>query len=114
MVPLVTDSQNGTRGFPINLETGRYNNVPRLERYCDMCDLRLVEIHEIHVLIYCPAYSDQRTVLMKHVSQAVVGFVNLDETAKQAYLLTEKTLIRKVSDYLDYVLKERRHKLRVT
>ena len=49
--------------FPINLETGRYNNVPRLERYCDMCDLRLVE-DEIHVLFYCPAYSDQRTVLM--------------------------------------------------
>ena len=29
-------------------------------------------------------------------------------------LLTDKTLIRKVSHYLDYVLKERRHKLRVT
>ena len=35
--------------------------------------------------------------------------MNLDEIAKLAYLLTEKTLIRKVSYYLDYVLKERRH-----
>ena len=69
-----------------------------------MCDLWLVE-DEIHVLFHCPAYSDHRTVLMKHVSQAVVGFVNLDEIAKLAYLLTEKTLIRKVSHYLDYVLK---------
>ena len=40
--------------------------------------------------------------------------MNLDDIAKLAYLLTEKTLIRKVSHYLDYVLKERRHKLRVT
>ena len=77
-----------------------------------MCDLQLVE-DEIHVLFYCPAYSDQRNVLMKHISQAVVGFMNLDEIAKLAYLVTEKTLIRKVSYYLDYVLKERRHKLRV-
>ncbi len=41
------------------VETGRYSNINRQERLCQVCDLNDVE-DEYHFLLVCPLYSDLR------------------------------------------------------
>ena len=44
----------------LEIETGRYNNIPRDERKCKLCNLNTVE-SEYHFLLICPIYKDLRT-----------------------------------------------------
>ena len=99
--------------FPINVEIGRYNNIPRSERYCQMCDLRSVE-DEIHVLLYCPSYTEERNKLFIHACLMVPNFKDLDETDQVWQLLSHINIIRKTSCFLATVLNTRQELLRVT
>ena len=48
----------------INIEQGRYTNIPRNERMCSSCELNLVE-DEFHFVLICPLYSVLRSKYIK-------------------------------------------------
>lgn len=48
----------------LSIETGRYDNTPRENRLCRLCNLRQVE-NEYHFLIVCPQYRELRIKYLK-------------------------------------------------
>ena len=56
-----------TSSHPLNIETGRYTNIPRDRRYCPWC--KSLNIHEVeteeHALDHCSLYKDSRDNLRK-------------------------------------------------
>ena len=54
---LLAKARMGT--LPIQIETGRYRGIPKEERLCQHCDLRVIE-DEMHLLLYCSKYKDLR------------------------------------------------------
>ena len=56
-VKLLTQLRCGS--LKLNIETGRYNNVPRNERLCQCCNMKAIE-NEYHFVMICPAYRHLR------------------------------------------------------
>ena len=52
-----------TSNHKLPIETGRYSNTPRAERYCTMCNLDKMG-DEFHFLLECPALADIRLRLL--------------------------------------------------
>ena len=50
------------------IEKGRYSNVPREKRICNMCNLQCVETEE-HFILHCPFYQEERVKLFAIVLQ---------------------------------------------
>ena len=48
----------------LNIESGRYNNIARVNRVCTLCNHRDVE-DEFHFILKCPFYADLRTKYIK-------------------------------------------------
>ena len=61
---LIAKFRSGT--LPIRIETGRYENLPLVERTCKFCTLGGIE-DDIHVLLKCELYSDLRYELLNHM-----------------------------------------------
>lgn len=55
-----------TGTLPLAVEVGRFKGIPEENRICTMCDLGLVE-HEFHFVLYCPFYTDLRSILFERV-----------------------------------------------
>jgi hypothetical protein len=51
--------------LPINIELGRYRNIPAHERFCFNCK-NVVE-DEFHFMFQCPVYSDIRLLLTQYI-----------------------------------------------
>ncbi len=51
----------------MNLEVGRFKNIPEDERLCELCELNEVE-SESHFLLYCPLHDELRTPLFTEMS----------------------------------------------
>ncbi len=49
------------------IERGRHLNIPRNERYCNICNLNEIE-NEKHFFEKCKAFDDQRITLMEKIS----------------------------------------------
>ena len=45
--------------LPLEIETGRYSRTELAHRICKLCDSNAIE-SEVHFLIQCPLYVDQR------------------------------------------------------
>ena len=43
----------------LEIERGRYENIPRTERKCKVCNMNSIE-SEYHFLLVCPAYKELR------------------------------------------------------
>ena len=48
----------------LEIETGRYDNIPREERFCKNCSMKAVET-EYHFLLVCPKYISLRRQYFK-------------------------------------------------
>ena len=53
--------------FPLEIERGRYRNVPCAQRICKMCDSGAVE-DEKHFMLSCARYTDLRNKLLSDIS----------------------------------------------
>ena len=57
----------------LQIETGRYHNIPRNQRICDWCktsmDVEVVE-NEPHMLFHCDLYSEQRSKLIANLNKS--------------------------------------------
>ena len=53
--------------FPVNIELGRYQRIPREQRFCPLCDLDQVE-DELHILFDCSRYCELRKPLFEQAA----------------------------------------------
>ena len=49
----------------LEIERGRYQNIPREERFCKFCTSNVIE-NEYHFLLVCPLYRSLRRKYLKH------------------------------------------------
>ena len=69
----------------LEIEQGRYKNKTREERLCSKCNK--IE-DEIHFLLHCTNFVEDRQVLMDCVKKLVPNFACLNDENKMFYLMT--------------------------
>ena len=69
----------------LEIEKGRYRNIPRLERKCKFCQMNVVE-NEFHFLLACPVYNDLRR---KYLKPYFCSWPTLNEFDKQTNALNQ-------------------------
>ena len=74
----IAQFRSGT--LPLNIEVGRFRNIPVENRTCFSC-LDKVE-DEFHLLCECPVYNDIRVQLFQNISSLNPVFLNLDSFDK--------------------------------
>jgi hypothetical protein len=55
-----------TSSHKLNIEIGRYHGIPAEDRKCEVCNGGKVE-NEIHFLLECPLYTEERTPFLTEV-----------------------------------------------
>lgn len=77
--------------LPLHVETGRYYGTPLCDRKCTLCSHDCIE-NEIHFLIDCSLYSDQRQALFKKACELDGSFLQLSQQGKFISLMSEPRL----------------------
>ena len=52
----------------LQIETGRYNKVPKEHRLCKFCQMNKIKREE-HFILECPAYKEQRSLLLEDIKK---------------------------------------------
>ena len=68
-----------TSSHDLQIEVGRYTNIPRQERICINCNMRVVE-NEYHLLLVCPKHRELRNKYLNNYYcrwQTLTKFENL-------------------------------------
>ena len=83
----------------LRIETGRYENpkLPEEQRVCLICGQNTVE-NEIHFLIYCPVYDENRTELFNSIER--LDFPNMTDTQKIHYLTSDECMVKKTAQFI--------------
>ncbi len=76
---------------PLKIETCRYERLPVEQRVCEVCDSDNVD-NQIHFLITCNAFMQERTKLFTHVSQFVGNFNELSLEDKFNVLMSHPNI----------------------
>ena len=86
----------------LSIERGRYNNTPRDERICKLCNSNSIE-DEFHFLLVCGAYNDIR---VEHISQKYITRTNLN---KFKILMSSKNpiVIKSIATFLYHAFNRR-------
>ena len=71
--------------LPINVEVGRYRNIPLEDRKCEFCVDDIED--ETHFLMECNLYRSERKKLFEYVTQKRSHFENLTKDDKFLYLM---------------------------
>ena len=81
--------------LPLEIEIGRFRNIPLTNRICKMCNSNSVE-DEIHYLCVCESYSEYRSVLFSDAEETDPDFLSLDVIDKFVYLMSnqQKSVIK--------------------
>ncbi len=74
--------------LPLNIEIGRYSNMPVNERLCKLCNTNNVE-NEYHFLLTCPVYKEIRQKLFNNISRRNEEFSQLDTMQQFVKINTE-------------------------
>ena len=84
--------------LPLEIEVGRYHNIPEDQRLCKLCDMQSVE-NEYHFLFDCPAYEDHRTVFYNEVMESQPAFQHLNNDAR-FQLIMEESIVKKTAKFI--------------
>ena len=76
---------------PLRIETGRYEGLNEDERLCQVCENNTIE-NEMHFLMLCPAYNNERQKLLQIASQVVNGFYDLSMHDQFVILMKDANL----------------------
>ena len=81
--------------LPLEIEIGRFRNIPLSNRICQMCNSNVVE-DEIHFLCACESYKDYRLALFSDAEETDPHFPNFDIIDKFVYLMSnhQKSVIK--------------------
>ena len=78
----------------LKIETGRYDNLPRDEMLCSLCNCNRIE-DETHILLDCPSFSSIREVF----------FSKLESKIPFLQLKSHETLLSHLVNSSDYFIK---------
>ena len=81
-------------GHKLKIETGRYNNIPRDEMLCSLCDCNRID-DETHFLLDCPSFSWIREMF----------FFKLEPKIPFLRLQPHETLLSHLINSSDYFIK---------
>ena len=73
----------------LRIETGRYQKVPADQRFCDICQLNLIE-DEIHFSMSCRCFDDSRNNLFVKVHAVNKNFLSLTDEQKFIWLMSSE------------------------
>ena len=73
--------------LPLQIEIGRYRDVPLCDRLCELCDDLSVE-DEIHFLCECSYYTEFRSDLFNHASLSDSSFLDKDSIDQFVFLMS--------------------------
>ncbi len=91
--------RNGT--YPLNIELGRYRNVPLESRTCQSCDTNAVESEE-HFLCVCSAYDHQRTELFDRINPILnIDMATLPGIEQLKIMLSNKLVVKYVCGFIN-------------
>ncbi|CAB3993421.1 Hypothetical predicted protein [Paramuricea clavata] len=92
----------------LQIEIGRYQNIPREERLCKICNSGEVE-NETHLLLSCKAYEQSRANLRSSLENASSDEINLNSQTLSADLMksTDSEIITKLSKFVYSCFKQR-------
>ena len=62
--------------LPLEIETGRFRNIPSENRVCHFCKKEIED--ELHFVCVCPVYSYHRNILFNEIILTYNNFSNLD------------------------------------
>jgi hypothetical protein len=91
---------------PLAIETGRYRQVPLMNRKCFNCSDNVED--ELHVLMVCPVYDDLRLDLCKNAVKLVPGFGVLSDYCKVDTILGDARLIKVSANFCYNILEMRK------
>ena len=91
--------------LPLEVETGRYQNIELQDRLCKFCRLNEVE-DEIHFICQCTFYNEARNDLYIKTIEVLPDFYSLDILDKFVYLLAN--MQKQVAHFLSTAIKKRR------
>ena len=72
--------------LPLQIEVGRYRDVPLPQRVCQICHIAVED--EIHFLLNCHAYSTPRNKLFTNALKIEPSFLQQDEFEKFVFLVS--------------------------
>ncbi len=91
---------------PLKIETGRYENIPVENRHCFNCTEKIED--ELHALLLCPFYEDERKDLLD-ISTAIYPHFNmLSDLEKLCLFLESPNLIFYTARTCHLILSKRR------
>ena len=100
---LVTKIKCGV--LPLIVETGRFKNIAREKRLCQICTLKKIET-EFHFLFECPKLAEERENMNAEFDY-IEGFSDMDEATKMKTILEANNVIR-FSRHLEVMFEARR------
>ena len=71
----------------LQVEIGRYRNLPLEQRICTLCDKNEVE-DEFHLLCHCPIYEDILKVLYNETITLYPDFTEMDDLQQFVFLVS--------------------------
>ena len=77
---------------PIRLETGRYENLAEPQRICPICFIDVES--ELHVLLKCPVYVQERQILFDKARKVNLNFDTINDIEKLKFLFSNPDMIR--------------------
>ena len=96
---------------PLEIETGRYVSTPAEYRTCKLCDTGVED--EIHFVLYCPALSSERHLLVIHMRALIPTYETLNSLDQLCCIMSEANKSRKISKYLFSIFMKRQSLLTV-
>ena len=72
--------------LPLKIETGRFVNLPLVNRTCTLCDMIVLE-DEVHFVKRCPLYEIYRNQLFQSAKQLDTNFNTLEGEQKLSFFL---------------------------
>ena len=85
----------------LEIECGRYKNIPISERLCKMCNLGKTE-DEIHFMLECPKYDTIRSIYLQQCADLCKNFATLNCKDQFIFLLSNENekLIETTASYI--------------
>ena len=72
--------------LPLEIEVGRYRDIPLKERICQLCNNAVED--EIHFLCECPRYMDYRESLFNEAKEVDLSFMHMDIIEQFVFLMS--------------------------
>lgn len=93
------------------IEAGRYDNLDVNSRVCLNCNKNQIET-EIHFLLSCEQYNQNRNILFKEITNHNPFFMNMSDVSKIKYLLNhkDKKILREIINFITCSLDIRNNK----